>query len=90
MSLYLSVLDFSPLVYMGVKPRQEIGAFLALKSPVTPATNPICSYSSCITPPPQGVGMDMEQPGYLPHRQHIIHLTIIIHTIHISSHLFFS
>jgi len=58
---------------------QEASDVLALESAVTPQGDAVCVYSSVITPPPQGVGMDMEKPGYFPHRQHVIHLLFICH-----------
>lgn len=85
-SLLLSVPGFSPLVCRCVKLRQEVGDFLALESPVTPAIDAVCLYSSVVTPPPESIRMDMEEPGYFPDRQHVIHVVIVCHVF---SRLFF-
>jgi len=58
---------------------KEASDFLALKSPVTPGCNAVCPYSSFVTPTPQGVRIDIEELGYFPHRQHVIHVFIICH-----------
>jgi hypothetical protein len=52
---------------MAVKFSQETDDFLTLESAVTPAVNTVSLYYSLVTPAPQGVGMDMEKPGYFPH-----------------------
>ena len=59
---------FFRVVGLTAKFRQEAGDFLALVSAVAARGNAVCSYSSGVTPAPQGVGMDMEEPGYFPHR----------------------
>ena len=66
-------LGFSRVASVAVKAGQKASDFLALESPVTPAVNAVCRYPSFVTPPPQGVRMDAEEPGYFPHGQHVIH-----------------
>jgi hypothetical protein len=70
-----------------VKLGKEASDFLALESAVTPGGDAVCLYSSIVTPPPQGVRMDMEELGDLPHRHHVVHMFIICH---IFSHLLFN
>jgi len=67
-----SVLDLAELC-------KEPSNFLALKSAVTPEVHVIGLYSSGVTPPPQGVRMDMEEPGYFSHRHHFTHMFAISH-----------
>jgi hypothetical protein len=67
-----SVLDLAELC-------KEPSNFLTLKSAVTPEVNVIGLYSSGVTPPPQGVRMDMEEPGYFSHRHHFTHMFAISH-----------
>ena len=66
--------DFPPVVYLGVNFSQETGNFLALKPAVAPRVDAVCPDFSLVTPAPQGVRVDMEELGYLPHRQQLIHL----------------
>ena len=72
---------------MAVKFRQEADYFLALESAVTPRGNAVCSYSSVVTPAPQGVGMNMEESGHFPDREHVTHVFTISH---IFSYLLFN
>jgi hypothetical protein len=63
----------------GTEFRQEASDFLALESAITPTGYAICSYSSAAAPPPQGVGMDMEELGYFPDRHQFIYMFTISH-----------
>jgi len=56
---------------------KEASDFLALEPAVAPGGNAVCLYSSFVTPPPQGVRVDMEEPGYFPHRHHVTHVFAI-------------
>jgi hypothetical protein len=75
----LAALSFLPVVGMTVQFSQEAGDFLALKSAVTPRVNAIWPDFSFVTPTPQGVRMDMQEPGYFPDRQHVTHMFTICH-----------
>ena len=75
---------FLGVVGLAVRFCQETENFLTLESAVTPRVNGVCPYSAIITPAPQGVGMDMEKPGYFPDRQHVTYMLAISH---IFSHL---
>jgi hypothetical protein len=70
---------FFPVVGLAAMFRQEVSDFLAPKSAVTPRGNAVCPYSSVVTPAPQGVRMDMKEPGYFPDRQHVTYMFIICH-----------
>ena len=52
---------------------------LASKSTITARGDTVCLYSSVAAPPPQGIRMDMEEPGYLPDSQHLINMFTISH-----------
>jgi hypothetical protein len=67
------------VVGLAVKFRQEADYVLALESAVTPRGNAVCSYCSFVAPTPQGVGMDMEELGYFPYRQHVSRMFGICH-----------
>ena len=66
---------------------QEARNVSALKPSVTPGSNAVCPYSSFIAPAPQGIGMDMEEPGYFSYCEHRAHVVI---TCHILLHLIFN
>ena len=52
---------------------QETAYLLAPEPAVTALVDPICADLPVIAPPPQGVRMDMEEAGYFPAREHILH-----------------
>jgi hypothetical protein len=58
---------------------KEVDNFLTLESAVTPGGNAVCPYSAIITPAPQGVGMNVEEPGHFPDRQHLTQMFTISH-----------
>lgn len=76
---------FSVTMIPAIQVSQEAGDFFALESAVTPLRDAICPYLPVVTPAPQRVGMDMEEPGYLPQREHVAHP---LFTSRIFSHLF--
>ena len=78
-TVIMAALGFLPVVCLGVKFSQEAGDFLALKSAVATGGNAVCLYSSVVTPSPQGVRMDMEEPGYFPDREHVTYVFTISH-----------
>ena len=66
-------------VAVPVKLIQEPDDFLALVSPITPGGNTVCPDSSVVAPAPQGIGMDVKDPCYLPDRQHFTYVLSICH-----------
>jgi CheY-like chemotaxis protein len=48
------------LVSVRIERFKEVSNILWPKPSVTPWRDTVCSYSSCVTPPPQGVGMDVK------------------------------
>jgi hypothetical protein len=65
---------------------QEADDFLTAASTITPLRNAVCSDSSVVAPAPQGVRMDMEDPGYSANSQHVTHM---LATAHIFVYLLF-
>ena len=53
--------------------------FLTPEPTVTPGSYAVCLYSSTAAPPPQSVGMDMEESGHFPDRQQSVHVFSISH-----------
>jgi hypothetical protein len=66
-------------VAVPVKLIQEAGDFLAPVSAVAALRNAVCSDSSVVAPTPQGIGVDVEDPGYFPYSQHVTHVLAIAH-----------
>ena len=59
--------------------RKKASDFLASESAITPGGYAVCLYSSTAAPPPQSVGMDMEESGHFPDRQQFLHMFPISH-----------
>jgi hypothetical protein len=59
--------------------RKKASDFLALESAITPAGYAVRLYSSNAAPPPQGVGMDMEEMGDFPDCHQFIYMFTISH-----------
>jgi hypothetical protein len=83
----LPAYNFFPGIGLAVEFRQETGYFLTLESAITPWVDAICPYPSHIIPASQGVGMNMEEPGYFLDRQHFTHIIAISH---IFSHVLYN
>ena len=49
------------------------------KSSVSPRCNVVCRYFPSITPAPQGIGMDVEEPGYFPYCQQRFYFVVTYH-----------
>jgi hypothetical protein len=58
---------------------KKVSNILASESSITAGGDAVCLYSSVATPPPQGVGMNMKEPGHLPDGQHLINLFAVSH-----------
>ena len=82
-----STFGFLPAVCLSTQFRQEADNFVTLKPAITPRGNAVCPYSTVVAPASQGVGMNVEEPGHFPDRQHLTQMFIIPRVL---SHLLFS
>jgi hypothetical protein len=72
---------FPVAVIVPAKFIQETNDFFALISAITPGRNAVCTYSSVVTPAPQGVGMDVKDPRHFPDGQHVTYVLGICHIL---------
>jgi hypothetical protein len=59
--------------------RKEASDFFTHESAITTGSYTVCLNSSAAAPPPQGVGVDMEESGDFPDRQQFISMFSISH-----------